>query len=77
MIHRSTMYRIFHPVISNINTLVCEQVAKVRAARQHRAPGNSGPRAVFLVGGFGSSAYLKSTIERSNPGVLVMQPKEA
>lgn len=77
LVLRATIYRIFNPIISNINILVSEQVAKVRAARMHSRNKKSGPRAVFLVGGFGSSAYLKTTIERSNPGVLVMQPKEA
>ena len=71
------MHRIFDPIIQNINTLVSDQVAKVQEARLHCGHGKSGPRAVFLVGGFGSSVYLKSTIEKSNPGVLVMQPKEA
>jgi len=29
------------------------------------------------VGGFGANAYLKTIIEKSNPGILVIQPKEA
>jgi hypothetical protein len=34
-------------------------------------------QAVFLVGGFGSSGYMKEVIQKSNPGMLVIQPKEA
>jgi hypothetical protein len=34
-------------------------------------------QAVFLVGGFGSSGYMKEVIQKSNPGILVIQPKEA
>jgi hypothetical protein len=34
-------------------------------------------QAVFLVGGFGSSGYMKEPIQKSNPGILVIQLKEA
>ncbi|KAH6662561.1 hypothetical protein B0J14DRAFT_707549 [Halenospora varia] len=74
----TTMFRIFDPIIREIDKLVSEQVTKVRMERLQL--GNSSRaaiKAIFLVGGFGSSAYLKDVIEKSNPGVLVIQPKEA
>ena len=77
-IPRATMFRIFDPVIRDISRLVSDQIRQVRMERLERRNFNKASvRAVFLVGGFGSSAYLKDTIEKTNPDILVMQPKEA
>ncbi|KAK5636412.1 hypothetical protein RRF57_012125 [Xylaria bambusicola] len=34
-------------------------------------------QAIFLVGGFGASTYLKECIQTANPNIMVVQPKEA
>ncbi|KEZ46799.1 hypothetical protein SAPIO_CDS0097 [Scedosporium apiospermum] len=73
-----TLFRIFDPIIREIDKLVTEQVTSVRMERlQLGNTAGASVKAIFLVGGFGSSAYLKDVIEKSNPGVLVVQPKEA
>jgi len=74
----STMFRIFDPIIREIDRLVAEQVTKVRMERLELGNSNrAAVKAIFLVGGFGSSAYLKEVVEKSNPGILVIQPKDA
>ncbi|KEZ45057.1 hypothetical protein SAPIO_CDS2479 [Scedosporium apiospermum] len=73
-----TMFRIFDPIAREIEKLVSEQVSSVRMERlQLKSKTKSAVKAIFLVGGFGSSAYLKQVIEKSNPGILVIQPREA
>jgi hypothetical protein len=74
----NTLFRIFDPIIREIDKLIAEQVTKVRMERLQLANSNRATvKAIFLVGGFGSSAYLKEVIEKSNPGILVIQPKDA
>ena len=34
-------------------------------------------QAIFLVGGFGSSSYLKDRLQKSHPDVKVIQPYDA
>jgi hypothetical protein len=34
-------------------------------------------QAIFLVGGFGSSSYLKEALQQANPGIKVIQPHDA
>ena len=59
---------IFEPVILQIIQLVQEQIAGSRV----------GIRAVLLVGGFGSSAYLRERLRNAlGAGVQVMQPPNA
>lgn len=59
---------IFEPVILQIIQLVQEQIASSRV----------GIRAVLLVGGFGSSAYLRERLRNAlDAGVQVMQPPNA
>jgi hypothetical protein len=35
------------------------------------------PQAIFLVGGFGSSQYLKKRLEQANSDIQVIQPPDA
>ncbi|KAK1831182.1 hypothetical protein QBC39DRAFT_372068 [Podospora conica] len=72
----TTMARIFDPIIQEIQTLVSDQMKSVKCEKLKEGKPQV-IKAIFLVGGFGSSAYLKSAIEKANPGVLVIQPKEA
>jgi hypothetical protein len=34
-------------------------------------------QAIFLVGGFGSSKYLKARLEAEHPGIQIIQPHDA
>ncbi|KAI0840408.1 actin-like ATPase domain-containing protein [Hypoxylon sp. FL0890] len=63
---------IFDPLVRDILRLIDEQVEKALLKRQ-REP----LKGIFLVGGFGSSQYLKSCIERAVPNVQVIQPDDA
>ncbi|SPO06373.1 uncharacterized protein DNG_09062 [Cephalotrichum gorgonifer] len=72
------MVRIFDPVVKEIESLVAEQITALRLERlEMDEKPEKGVAAIFLVGGFGSSVYLKSILEKSNPGVRVIQPREA
>ncbi|TGJ87961.1 hypothetical protein E0Z10_g854 [Xylaria hypoxylon] len=71
-----TMFRIFDPIIRDIDKLVLEQVRDVQIKRLE-SKNRSDVKAIFLVGGFGASAYLKESIQASNPKIMVVQPKEA
>ncbi|KAI0539552.1 Hsp70 family protein-like protein [Xylaria digitata] len=71
-----TMFRIFDPIIRDIDKLVLEQVRDVQIKRLE-SKNRSDVKAIFLVGGFGASAYLKESIQASNPKIMVIQPKEA
>ncbi|KAI0965133.1 Hsp70 family protein-like protein [Xylaria arbuscula] len=73
-----TMFRIFDPIIQEIVKLVVEQVRDVQIKRlESKHKNGSDVKAVFLVGGFGASAYLKECIQAANPDIMVVQPKEA
>ncbi|KFA66207.1 hypothetical protein S40285_05120 [Stachybotrys chlorohalonatus IBT 40285] len=63
---------IFKPLISDILRLIDDQVKSVQIKRPR-----SGITGIFLVGGFGSSQYLKTCVENANPGVNVLQPSDA
>ncbi|OAA63621.1 Heat shock protein Hsp70 [Niveomyces insectorum RCEF 264] len=76
-----TLQKIFDPVITTIDNLVTDQVRRAKAEYQAQASDASSSdentrTAIFLVGGFGGSHYLKSVIEKSHPGVMVIQPKD-
>ncbi|OAL28843.1 hypothetical protein AYO20_09323 [Fonsecaea nubica] len=73
-----TMLRLFDPVIREVNRLIAEQVNAVKIERLQASPPNPhGVKAIFLIGGFGASAYLKEAVRDSNPGITVIQPKDA
>ncbi|KAK3343434.1 Hsp70 family protein-like protein [Lasiosphaeria hispida] len=63
---------LFAPLITDILRLIQDQVNSVKIKRQ-----NNGVTGIFLVGGFGSSAYLKSKVGTQHPGVQVLQPTDA
>ncbi|KAF2968060.1 hypothetical protein GQX73_g5510 [Xylaria multiplex] len=65
-----TMFRIFDPIIRDIDKLVLEQVRDVQI-KQLESRNGSGVKAIFLVGGFGASAYLKEIIQASNPRISI------
>lgn len=68
------LQRIFDPIIQHILRLVDDQVT---SARQKR--GGQGVKAIFLVGGFGSSRYLKERLEQvyKPQNIQVVQPPDA
>ncbi|KAM3086123.1 hypothetical protein ACMFMF_000078 [Clarireedia jacksonii] len=69
---------IFNPLIADIENLVSDQVNLVmskRASEDH--PRADEIKAIFLVGGFGSSEYLKSRISALHPNIQVIQPHDA
>ncbi|KAK8008221.1 hypothetical protein PG991_010772 [Apiospora marii] len=63
---------IFDPVIKDILRYVDQQI---KSARLKRA--GEDVTGILLVGGFGSSQYLKGEIEKSFPDVQVIQPDDA
>ncbi|KEY71213.1 hypothetical protein S7711_02323 [Stachybotrys chartarum IBT 7711] len=69
---RKDVEDIFKPLISDILRLIDDQVKSVQIKRPR-----SGITGIFLVGGFGSSQYLKTCVEHANPGVNVLQPSDA
>ena len=69
---------IFDPVFKDIDRLVDEQVSKVRIKRmQDQHPKGALIKAIFLVGGFGSSIYLRDAIAKAHPDTQVIQPNDA
>ncbi|KAK3378394.1 Hsp70 family protein-like protein [Podospora didyma] len=63
---------IFDPLITDILRLIDEQVKNALIKRQ-----GQGIKGIFLVGGFGSSLYLKAAVEKEHPGIQVIQPDDA
>jgi len=63
---------IFAPLVTDILRLIDDQVKSVKIKRPER-----GVTGIFLVGGFGSSQYLKSCVEKAHPDIQVMQPSDA
>ncbi|KAE8151683.1 actin-like ATPase domain-containing protein [Aspergillus avenaceus] len=61
---------IFAPVIRDIECLVAEQLNGIKAAKRS-------PKAIILVGGFGSSEFLYRRLKESNPGLTILQPPDA
>ncbi|TGO63683.1 hypothetical protein BCON_0011g00230 [Botryotinia convoluta] len=69
---------IFDPLISDIERLVSEQVNLVRVKRmQERHAKENEIKAIFLVGGFGASEYLKIRLEKIHPDIQIIQPHDA
>jgi hypothetical protein len=69
---------IFTPVIEEIDRLVGEQISKVQIKRMsQKHPKGDKIKAIFLVGGFGSSLYLKGSIAAAHPGIHIVQPNDA
>lgn len=69
---------IFSPLIEDIGRMVDDQVnlvQKKRLAEGHRK--GAEVKAIFLVGGFGASEYLKLNIQRRHPDIQVIQPHDA
>ena len=80
-------------MIEEIQKLVDEQVSLVKLKRMTeenpkakdikvfesldsgRSADNS--KAIFLVGGFGSSLYLKDCLQQAHPDIQVIQPNDA
>lgn len=65
------LVKIFEPVVESVLILLAEQVEAVKGA----APGRKMP--VLLVGGFGSSEYLKMRISQQFKNCTVLQPPDA
>ncbi|KAF2712359.1 hypothetical protein K504DRAFT_474745 [Pleomassaria siparia CBS 279.74] len=63
---------IFSPLISDILRLISggSNDPKLQGVVNTR-------KGIFLVGSFGSSVYLKSCVERDQPGIQVLQPSDA
>ncbi|KAJ5618585.1 hypothetical protein N7528_006696 [Penicillium herquei] len=61
---------IFDPIVSQIEELVSEQEVKAKKAGYP-------PKAIILVGGFGSSEYLYKRLNSRFEGIRIMQPRDA
>lgn len=69
---------IFQPLIEDIGRMVDDQVnlvQKKRLAERHEQGDKI--KAIFLVGGFGASEFLKQSIQRRHPDIQVIQPHDA
>ncbi|KAM0128669.1 hypothetical protein ACHAO1_008896 [Botrytis cinerea] len=70
--------KIFDPLITDIERLVDEQVNLVKVKRMSEDhPKATEIKGIFLVGGFGSSGYLKSRIGACHPTIQIIQPHDA
>lgn len=77
-INGKVLHDIFEPIFQNIDKLVSEQVMKVRLKRmKDKHPNGYDIKAIFLVGGFGSSSYLYESICNAHLDVQVIQPNDA
>ncbi|KAL8667386.1 MAG: hypothetical protein Q9202_000602 [Teloschistes flavicans] len=75
---RDDVKRIFQPLITDIERMVEDQLNLVLVKRLSEGhPKANEIRAIFLVGGFGSSEYLKQCLETSHPKIQVIQPNDA
>ena len=68
---------VFEPVIRQVLQHITDQLERVE-----QAPGSPGVSAILLVGGFGSSAYLRKSVEghfdgEVLPKIQVIQPVNA
>ena len=73
-----TVHDIFRPLIDDIGRMVDDQVnlvVKKRLAEKHSK--GAEVKAIILVGGFGSSEFLKLSIQRRHPDIQVIQPHDA
>jgi hypothetical protein len=72
------LFAIFEPVFKEIDRLVSEQINKVRIKRlEDSHPKGAKIKAIFLVGGFGSSLFLRDAIAKAHPDIQVIQPDNA
>ncbi|KAI9748615.1 MAG: hypothetical protein M1835_001753 [Candelina submexicana] len=72
------LQEIFDPLLKDISKLVGEQVNQVLLKRIRDAhPKAAAIRAIFLVGGFGESAYLRDSIASTHSDIQVIQPENA
>jgi molecular chaperone DnaK (HSP70) len=62
---------IFEPLVDDVIRLIEDQVKSVRLKHEYTLSG------IMLVGGFGSSQYLKDCVKRKFPDIQVMQPQDA
>ncbi|KAI2628589.1 hypothetical protein GGR54DRAFT_636304 [Hypoxylon sp. NC1633] len=63
---------IFDPIVDDIPGLINEQVESALLKLCVKKL-----KGIFLVGGFGSSQYLKARIEQEIPDVQLIQPDDA
>ncbi|KAL2066732.1 hypothetical protein VTL71DRAFT_2804 [Oculimacula yallundae] len=69
---------IFDPLIRDIEKLVAEQVQLVTIKRLNDGhPKATQIKAIFLVGGFGSSGFLRNRLQAEHPDIQVVQPPDA
>ncbi|PWY95394.1 actin-like ATPase domain-containing protein [Aspergillus sclerotioniger CBS 115572] len=61
---------IFEPVLRDVELLVAEQMEGIQKSKLT-------PKAIILVGGFGSSNLLFHRLQEANPTVTVLQPPDA
>ncbi|PYI00230.1 actin-like ATPase domain-containing protein [Aspergillus sclerotiicarbonarius CBS 121057] len=61
---------IFEPILQDVESLVTEQVEGIKKS-------GLSPKAIILVGGFGSSKFLFHRLQETNPTVTVLQPPDA
>jgi len=72
------MKEIFQPVFEEIDKLVTHQVNEVRLKRISAGhPKGGAIKAIFLVGGFGESLFLKESLVETHAGTQVIQPNGA
>ncbi|KAJ6788213.1 hypothetical protein PWT90_02178 [Aphanocladium album] len=71
-IHRDDVRAIFEPVVTDILRLIKDQVQSVKLKRR-----NDKVAGIVLVGGFGSSQYLKHRVQTEHPHIHVFQPADA
>lgn len=69
---REDLNGIFAPLVTDILRLIDNQVKLVKLKRPQKSI-----TAICLVGGFGSSHYLKACVESEYPHIHVLQPNEA
>ncbi|KAL9027294.1 MAG: hypothetical protein Q9196_004161 [Gyalolechia fulgens] len=70
--------KIFQPLITDIERMVEDQVNLVKVKRLNERHHKAAEiKAIFLVGGFGSSEYLKQCLQTAHPAIQVIQPNDA
>ncbi|KAJ3494688.1 hypothetical protein NLG97_g3918 [Lecanicillium saksenae] len=66
---RADLKGIFDPVVREILRLIQDQVLRVELKKKI-------VKAIFLVGGFGTSQYLRKKVEKAHQGIKVVQPDD-
>ncbi|EPE33223.1 Actin-like ATPase [Glarea lozoyensis ATCC 20868] len=70
--------KIFEPLAADIESLVDQQVKEVITKRSlDKHPNATKIKAIFMVGGFGSSVYIKNRLQDKYPDIQVIQPHDA